>query len=447
GARLDWGVLRGFGEELPAVFRGLVRSPVRRAAQGAAPTGGAVDLRTRLAGMSAPEREDLLLELVRDNAAEILGHRSSEALDTERDFLELGFDSLATMELRNRMNKELDLRLSATAVFDHSTAKTLSLHLCTLLDKVDEKDRTAAPALSESPGNTIEQENDTVGALFRQAVARGDHRRGLDLLQAVARLRPMYSSSADSGQVPIPLSLATGPKQPQVFCFSSPMAMGGAHQYARLAASFRGVRSLTALSMPGFAEQDPLPDSADTAVEGFCAGVLRAVEAGGNDRFVLFGYSAGGLFAHATARRLEERGTPPAAVVLVDTYLADNENMDTFWGGMIGGLFEREEIFGPFTSARLSAMGWYSDLIGDLAPAPIEAPVLFVRPDRWIGQGPESTAPGQDGWRATWKDAHTVVEVAADHMTILEEQAPATAEVIESWLGSLGSSSSPEPRD
>ncbi|XRQ16607.1 acyl carrier protein, partial [Actinomadura welshii] len=56
---------------------------------------------------------------MRDNAAAVLGHTTPESIDTERGFLDLGFDSLTAVELRNRLGTVIDTRLPSTVVFDH----------------------------------------------------------------------------------------------------------------------------------------------------------------------------------------------------------------------------------------------------------------------------------------------------------------------------------------
>ncbi|MGA8363603.1 MAG: SDR family NAD(P)-dependent oxidoreductase, partial [Solirubrobacteraceae bacterium] len=120
--RLDMVALRAQAKTgmLPALLRGLVRVPTRRASD----AGGS--LARRLASSPEYEWDAIVAELVRGQVAGVLGHASPDTIDPRQAFKELGFDSLAAVELRNRLGQATGLKLPSTLVFDHPTAAAVA---------------------------------------------------------------------------------------------------------------------------------------------------------------------------------------------------------------------------------------------------------------------------------------------------------------------------------
>jgi polyketide synthase 12 len=139
---LDLGKLRTLAgaDLLPAILRGLVRAPARRAQQGS--------LARLLAGSPEGEWQAVALDLVRGHIAAVLGHGSAQAIDPERNVKDLGFDSLSAVELRNRLIQATGLKLTPTLIFDHPTPAAIARQLVAM----------AVPAAAAGGASSEEQE-------------------------------------------------------------------------------------------------------------------------------------------------------------------------------------------------------------------------------------------------------------------------------------------------
>jgi acyl carrier protein len=437
--RVDQAALRARTDEIPALLRGLVPVSRRRSTAGGGGADDAAQLRARLRGVAATERGTIVRELVLAHAASALGHSDVAALDPERDFLESGFDSLAAMELRNNLNTVTGLRLPPMVVFDSKTPLELARVVAEMLD--EELDSVTGAGSAPAGGVRSTGGIDTVSELFRGAVLSGNAATGFDLLRAVGRLRPRFRSPADLERLPAPVRLADGPGRPRVICLSTPMATGGVHQHARIAAPFRGKRPVFSLPNPGFAHGDALPDSVEALTQVLARSVLQAAE---GEPFVLLGYSSGGTLAHATASVLERtEGVSPAGIVLLDTYRVDADDTDQWkvMEQMSVGLVEKDSEFELFDGTVLSAMGCYFDMVPTFKLDRVEAPVLFVAAEQSFipveGEG-EGAQPASDAWRTkAWDPAFTARSVAATHFSIIEEDAAKTAGIVDEWLSAL----------
>nr|AXL05423.1 beta-ketoacyl synthase [uncultured bacterium] len=123
--KLDLKDVRASGA-VPHLLRGLVRAG-RRQARSVSTEGDG--LASKLTGLAAAEQEALLLELVRGHVAVVLGHTGSDGVRADTAFKDAGFDSLTSVELRNRLREATGLKLPATLAFDHPTPAVLARHL------------------------------------------------------------------------------------------------------------------------------------------------------------------------------------------------------------------------------------------------------------------------------------------------------------------------------
>ncbi|KOV67622.1 beta-ketoacyl synthase [Streptomyces sp. MMG1121] len=117
-------------DDAPALVRGLAPTAVRRTARAVTEAPASVEaLPQRLARLSGADALQLLVDTVCGHVADVLGHGSGSAVDPERSLGDLGVDSLAALELRNRLSADTGLRLSTTLTFDYPTSDALARHL------------------------------------------------------------------------------------------------------------------------------------------------------------------------------------------------------------------------------------------------------------------------------------------------------------------------------
>jgi acyl transferase domain-containing protein/short-subunit dehydrogenase/acyl carrier protein len=407
------------GEPVPHLLRGLVRPASRTGSETPQNMAGA----TWFAGTSASERRAALLDIVRSQAASVLGYGDAGLIADDRAFLEQGFDSLTGVELRNRLAAATGLTLPATTVFDLPSPAALAGHLA------DELGRHTGGGGGE--GDRRADHMDSLLSLFREAVVSGRGSLCDDLLVAASRLRAGFGrEEAADHAIPV-VRLASGPARPRLICLPAVAATAGPQQYARFAAEFRSRRDVVVLPNPGFVDGEPLPDSVETLVE-LHADRVRA-EMAEHGPVVLVGHSAGGLIAHAVATHLEQTGHAPPGLVLVDTSWP-GEMQEEAGAALLTEMLKREgTLHHVLTATRLTAMGGYGRLLTSWTPAGTGVPTLLVRATRSMPGTGSAVMP-----RVVWKLGHSTEDVDGDHFTVMEDAAGQTARAVEKWLDAIG---------
>ncbi len=83
----------------------------------------------QLRAAPANQQQHLLVQHIRTQVAQILGHQDGDAIPTSRGFRELGMDSLTSLELRNRLQTSLNCQLPPGLVFNHPTVEAVAQYI------------------------------------------------------------------------------------------------------------------------------------------------------------------------------------------------------------------------------------------------------------------------------------------------------------------------------
>ncbi|WP_432431155.1 type I polyketide synthase [Streptomyces hygroscopicus] len=118
-----------------------------RPAQGTAPERGSA-LAERIAAAGEEERHREVRALVLARTAVVLEYASPEAVDADRTFKDLGFDSLTAVELRNLLTTATGLELPSSLLFDYPTPTALVRRLVSLLTGAPQDADAVAPESS-----------------------------------------------------------------------------------------------------------------------------------------------------------------------------------------------------------------------------------------------------------------------------------------------------------
>ncbi|MGW0959957.1 type I polyketide synthase [Streptomyces gelaticus] len=112
-----------------------------------------------LLGRPKPEREVALRELLRDRIAHVLRYDSPEEIDLDARLVDLGLDSLGSVELKNALETALGIPLPASTLFDHPAVRSLAAFVDEQLVPDRAQEEPVAPS-RPSPGEEVRELTD-----------------------------------------------------------------------------------------------------------------------------------------------------------------------------------------------------------------------------------------------------------------------------------------------
>ncbi|WP_424216094.1 SDR family NAD(P)-dependent oxidoreductase (plasmid) [Streptomyces sp. BI20] len=422
-----------------------VQSPVRAAPVQAAPVPVPVAVPEPSAPTPGVTAVAALSDHLVETAARIL-RIPVEKIDPATPLTAYGMDSILVLQFTNALRRDLG-ELSSTLLFEQDSIARLVDHL--LADRPEAVTALVGPGPSQplpdppgpvppsppAPGpvhRPVDEANvptPTIGTLFTEAMTAGRPDLAGSLLRAAARMRPGFTARP-AGLAPDLLHLAEGTEGTALVCLPSLIAPTGVHQYLRFAMALRGLRSVWAGDMPGYAADEPLPRTLPAAVDVWVAALRERFP---ERPFAMVAYSSGGWPAHEIVRRLEADGTPPAALVLLDSPARARAGLSADMSTITRRLVETHPRL-PLDDEQLTAMARYAELFDGWRPLPVATPTLFVGA---AAPGPLREVLGEDAeplWRPDWEVEHTRVEAPGNHFSLLEEHAESTAHTVHQWL-------------
>lgn len=391
----------------------------------------------RLAGRSADEQLAAAIEVVCEHAAAVLGRDGAAGLDAGQAFADSGFNSLSAVELRNRLTAVTAVTLPATAIFDHPTPTELAQYLITQIDG-----HGSSAAAAANPAERI----DALTDLFLQACDAGRDADGWKMVALASNTRERMSSPVRNNVSKNVALLADGISDVVVICIPTLTVLSDQREHRDIANAMTGRHSVYSLTLPGFDSSDALPQNADMIVETVSNAIIDVV--GGSCRFVLSGYSSGGVLAYALCSHLSvKHQRNPLGVALIDTYLPSqiaNPSMNEgFSPNDTGKGLSREVIrvarmLNRLTATRLTAAATYAAIFQAWEPGRSMAPVLNIVAKDRIATVENLREERINRWRtAAAEAAYSVAEVPGDHFGMMSTSSEAIATEIHDWISGL----------
>ncbi|WP_328751218.1 type I polyketide synthase [Streptomyces sp. NBC_00285] len=477
---VPFGRVTAAGPGVPSVLGDLFPArPAPAPAASASPQAPGAWRKTLLATADA-DRETVLAGLLRAELAAVLGFPDADAFPADREFGQLGFDSLTALQFRNRLSAFTRVRLAPSVVLEHPTLKGLAVHVLAALREAGALSHAAAGA-SDGPAAPTGPDSATPEAagqlpspsyrfstVYHRVLREQGPLEAMTLRYVASYALPPFTAADRAHHTVEPVLLtrggdadAAGGRTAAALVYV-PDYLAPFHRVpTALAERFDGERDLFFLEHPGFGARRAVPDSMDTLVRAH-ADAVREIARGGP--VVLVGYCAGGVIAYEVARHLAGTGEPTAGVVLIDSHAGLLQRGDArALALMAAGAALPDDVVEEFDDSLLIAGGGYARVLEgwdpaapsgpspeappasasepppvpsakpsptrSSTPAPVPTLLLRGRPT------PEMRRIDADGdWLPHWPLPHDSADVPGDHYTVVHQDAGSTAAAIRAWL-------------
>jgi NADPH:quinone reductase-like Zn-dependent oxidoreductase/acyl carrier protein len=176
---VDWPRFLASIPATPALLADVQRAPASREVERPSPASSG--LRQRVESAAPEARLDMLRDFARAEVARVLGLASGDSLEGRRGLFELGMDSLMSIELRNRVQRELGLTLPPSFAFDCPNIDAVAAYLDRALPRAAPPPEPAPPPPAEPTAKDthenlrgealmrlLDSELDSIEALLRE---------------------------------------------------------------------------------------------------------------------------------------------------------------------------------------------------------------------------------------------------------------------------------------
>ncbi|MET9294828.1 beta-ketoacyl synthase N-terminal-like domain-containing protein [Streptomyces sp. NPDC003077] len=398
------------------------------------------------------ERARRVETLVRACLDRALGNGPDDRIDVEDTFRDLGMDSLAAEDLRKQLTARAGVEIELADVLNYPTVADLAERVVEKLaaraeeGTLDEIAGTAPPG-TEAPesgtgpvdGPAPENADESDGSLasfYIRAIRTGRINVALRLARAASETRDTFDRD-DPRDLAELRKVGTGAGGPTIVGLTPPIFPNLDLPYSYLHAGLDPASDVWSLWSPGFAGEAPLPADR-AALTRMLAKPVRRELAG--TPLIVAGYSSGGWLAHDLAAHLEQTGVPVTALLLLDSYLPEEEMDQTETRSeFMREQIRRRDLMGMSldrpdrtvtTSGQIAAMGGYSRIYSGWRPGPLKAPVLHLLASEVVADMPTSS----EDHPFPAELAHRVRRLPGDHFTILSQHADLISANLHDWL-------------